>query len=111
MREDAIPNNVPFVKDVERTVPSAQERINNAHATQAEQDTDWRKPLFWVAVTLVPLCVVASIGAGFWYMKASHGLPDPAVLSAWFGAGMVQVVGILYTITKHLFPEQDAGKK
>jgi hypothetical protein len=121
-REDTAPdselaNTVPEKDDIVLALAAAsrsrwddqvaEERWRQEHeqTTQSQQDTRWRRILFWLAVVLVPICLVASTIAGFWYMAVSGGHASPAALSAWFGSSVIQVIGILLVITRHLFPE------
>jgi len=72
-----------------------------------EQDNRWRRVLFVTTIAVVSLCVAASIVGGFLYMYYMHSLgreSSAAVLSTWFGSNVVQVVGVLLVITRHLFP-------
>lgn len=73
-------------------------------AMQSKQNTAWRNTLFKLTMWVVPICVAVNLAAGIWYMIAAHGQPDAAALAAWFGGIVVQVVGILLVITRHLFP-------
>jgi hypothetical protein len=36
---------------------------------------------------------------------------DPAVIDVWLGATVVQVVGIVLVVTRHLFPLRDGGQQ
>ena len=79
-----------------------------------EQNNRWRRVLFFTTITVVVLCVAASVGGGFLYLFHMHSLgkeSSAAVLSTWFGANVVQVVGVLLVITRHLFPGSEQGER
>ena len=99
------PENVVAPQDT----PAAQ--ILEEQRKQEHQNTFWRRILFWLAVVLVAACVLASLVVGICYFVTAHGHADATVLSAWFGANVIQVVGVLIVITRHLFPERDGDKQ
>jgi uncharacterized membrane protein len=92
------------------TTPSDAEKKRSRKDLERERDEQnnrWRRILFATTIVVVALCVVASIGGGFLYMIYMHMMgreSNAAVLSTWFGANVVQVVGVLLVITRHLFP-------
>ncbi len=40
------------------------------------------------------------------YCSSSHWHPSPAARSAWSGASVAEVIGIVVIITKYLFPNE-----
>ena len=71
---------------------------------QLRQNTSWRRILFWTTFVVVVICALASIIGAVAYTLIMRANASDAVLSTWFGANVVQVIGILLVITRHLFP-------
>jgi hypothetical protein len=86
-------------------IEQSNAELAKEQAKQTKQNTIWRRFLFWGVFSLVIAVAVLSAGLIWWYMVASDGKPNPVVLSTWFSASVVQVVGLLLVITRHLFPE------
>lgn len=76
----------------------------NEHSAQAKQRTSWRRFLFWTVAVMVIVIGASATVAGWWYFLTMGDDADPVVLSVWIGSNVVQVVGLLSIITKHLFP-------
>jgi len=75
---------------------------------QLRQNTRWRRILFWTTFIVVVVCVLASLVGAVAYTLIMRDKASDAVLSTWFGANVVQVIGILLVITRHLFPSAGA---
>lgn len=109
---DDLPDDVELDKSLETGVSEAtrlsqtySEQIRKEHENQEKQNTFWRRWVFWTTLPLVVICVATSVGlAIIYFFTEDH--PDPTVLSVWFAGNVVQVVGILLVVTKHLFPER-----
>ncbi|MBG9889831.1 hypothetical protein ABE10_25395 [Bacillus toyonensis] len=116
---EELKRNVPLdptlaaVRNQEKVAETPAERISEAdaklkeeRATQAKQNTLWRRFLFWGVSAIVVLIALANVVFIGWYMT----MPDasPIVLSTWVAGGAVQVVGLLVVITKHLFPGENS---
>jgi hypothetical protein len=61
----------------------------------------WLRRLLAAQLAIADLVFVAYAWAGReWHL-------DPAVIDIWLGATVVQVVGIVLVVTRHLFPQRD----
>lgn len=78
--------------------------IKEQQATHAEQNTLWRRILFWGVSGIVALVVILEVLVVITYAKALKQPPDPVVMSTWLVTSVAQVIGLLLVITRHLFP-------
>lgn len=74
----------------------------NAH--QAKQNTLWRRFLFWSVYGIVMMVALLAAVVILLYVIVNGAEASPAVISTWIGASVVQVIGLLLVITRHLFP-------
>lgn len=74
----------------------------NAH--QAKQNTLWRRFLFWSVYSIVMMVAVLAAVIIVLYVVINGAEASPAVISTWIAASVVQVIGLLLVITRHLFP-------
>jgi len=114
---DAIPQDAPFRLDRQNYTPTPSgttltpsQEIEKEHSVQEHQNTKWRAILFYSTMSVVLLCVIASVAGAGVYLWMMGREASAAVMSAWLGANVVQVVGVLMVITRHLFPGQGAGQ-
>lgn len=69
------------------------------------QETWWRFIVFWVVLALIAGGFIISSIVMCFYFFGDPAAADPTVIAAWFGASVVQTIGLLAIITKSLFPE------
>jgi hypothetical protein len=87
-----------------QVIAQARAQSEQEVALQHKQNTLWRRFLFWSVWGLVVGIAVLSGVLIVVYLRIAGADSSPAVLSTWFGATVVQVVGLLLVITRHLFP-------
>jgi hypothetical protein len=83
------------------------------HLPEREREQDIKLKRIYAACLLAGLGLeLVAMNVGF-FLYAALGkhwrIPD-AVIGAWFGAGVVQVVGVVTIVVHHLFPKRGSGK-
>ncbi|WP_152649733.1 hypothetical protein [Demequina oxidasica] len=91
--------------DKTRVEKTPAEKIKEERAKQEKQNTLWRRIVFWSTIPVVVATIVASFIVLSNYLGTMGANASPTVISAWFAASVVQVIGILVIITRHLFPD------
>jgi hypothetical protein len=95
----------PFERTPAERIQESRAKLEEERAKQARQNTIWRRFLFW-GVSSIVLAVTLLGGVVIVLYLTTTGLEaDPLVLSTWFGSSVIQVVGLLLVITRHLFPQ------
>jgi glutathione S-transferase len=91
---------------------SEQERAQGLSLRQlfAEQEHGLRqKYANWILWLLGAQFVIAdAVFVAFAWVGRSWGLP-PGVVEVWLAATVIQVVGVVAIVTRHLFPNRDQG--
>jgi hypothetical protein len=97
-----------------RTEPSPE--LPEAYSHLAEKEVVQDRQLKLVYANWLRWLLGAQLGiadavfiAYAWVGRSWH--LDPAVIDIWLGATVVQVVGIVLVVTRHLFPLRDGGKQ
>jgi hypothetical protein len=76
--------------------------IQEQNAKQSKQNTLWRRILFWgVSGIVFVLFLLEGISVGVYLAEGNF---NPFVISTLLGATTVQILGLLFIITRHLFP-------
>lgn len=83
-----------------------ERKHKSAKADQERQNTEWRQIAFWGASATLVLIVLVSIAGQAAYLISQWGSLDPATMAAWFGANVIEIVGLMHIITRHLFPAE-----
>lgn len=90
---------------------AADQRIANAAAVRAESDNALRKTYADNILRILIAELLVSNGVFIAYAWAGRKWNVPtAAINAWLGATVVQVVGIVLVVTRHLFPNRDESK-
>jgi hypothetical protein len=85
---------------------SPSERRDKASADDAELDVTLKKIVARFALILMGLQIVIADVIFAWWGMANKWVVDPAPISAWLGATVVEVIGVVYVITSYLFPKR-----
>jgi len=93
-----------------KRAPSGDDKLRTGllrqRLKQEKQVTHWRESLFNKMMILVFSVEGVGVGLLVCYVVSSWHSLNTVVLSVWFGSNVVQVVGILLVITRHLFPKR-----
>jgi len=100
---------VPIDTTPASRLQEARATVEEEHASQSKQNTLWRRVLFWGVSSIVALFVIMEGVAIVIYVATTPHL-DPIVMSTWFAASAVQIIGLLVVITRHLFPGDNPSK-
>lgn len=85
--------------------------LDEEYTKQAHQNTGWRRLLFyWAMLAVSAIVVFSNIAAWRYFNHTPVDNVDATALSTWFAANVVQVIGILLIIARHLFPQEHSRK-
>jgi polyferredoxin len=90
---------------------TAKADFEHEKARQEKQNTAWRRFLFWGISMLVLVVASVSLTGFLLYVHESGPAANPTVISTWIGGSVVQTVGLLLIITRHLFPQAEGGRR
>lgn len=80
--------------------------LDEEYNKQAHQNTGWRRLLFyWAMIAVSAIVAISNYAAWRYFTLTPVGDVDATALSTWFAANVVQVIGILLIIARHLFPQ------
>ena len=72
---------------------------------QLEQDTKLRGPYAWTILVATGVqIIVADVVFVLYATNGVHWVIPPAAISAWLGAVVIQVIGVVLVVTRYLFP-------
>jgi hypothetical protein len=61
----------------------------------------------WLRRSLASQLLIADVVFIVYAWAGKHWSLEPAVINVWLGATVLQVVGVVLVITRHLFPQRD----
>ncbi|MBH0118992.1 hypothetical protein I0Q12_05395 [Rhodococcus sp. CX] len=96
-------------EDSRSAILAAKIRLQTIKAQNREQDIELRKTLAGWSIKFVGGQLVASNIFFLIYLCANKTDMDPAVMVAWLGASVIEVIGILLVIARSLFPVKKNG--
>jgi hypothetical protein len=82
--------------------------LRHLHEHGERQDIELKKDYAtWLKSALSLQLAAADVVFVLYAAIGKHWKLDPAVINIWLGATVVQVVGIVLVVTRHLFPVRD----
>jgi hypothetical protein len=93
-----------------RVRPSAElpDSLRFSHEKELKQDRELKLSYAtWLRRLLAAQVAVADAVFIVYAWAGKHWHLDPAVIDVWLGATVVQVVGVVLVVTRHLFPQRD----
>ena len=89
---------------------TALDPFDQAKLDYLQQELDLRgsyaTKLMWMLIAQI----VAADGVFVAYAQAGvHWHIQNSVINAWLGAAVIQIVGVVMVVTRHLFPKRDTG--
>jgi len=90
--------------DAPREAAPPQHEVEPLEARRGKQDIEWRRIVFYTVLITVGITLIVSLVLILLYAFTLKRDMHPTVLAAWFGASVVQVIGLLAIVTRSLFP-------
>lgn len=55
--------------------------------------------------------IIANVLVYLYAWKGVHWRMSPSVINAWLGATVIQVIGVVFVVTRYLFPRRDVRRR
>jgi hypothetical protein len=84
------------------------EGLRFLHEKERKQDREL-KPSYatWLRRSLTTQLIVADLVFVVYAWVGKKWVLEPVVVNVWLGATVVQVIGVVLVVTRHLFPQRD----